>query len=132
MTKNHHFNNVIIAAGPVVIRDGKVLVNKHGESNSWKFPGGDISEAAGDLSDWAAKKANEELGVKVKILRPLSPMVLTKDNEVIVLIHYLAELTGEEIKPADYVREYKWLDINDLPEDCSPNVRSIIDEYKKL
>lgn len=128
MTDNHYFNNVILVSGPVIIKDNKVLVNKHGESNLWKFPGGDITQASGDLAGWAAKKAETEMGIKVKIIRALSPMVIWQNEEVIVLFHYLAELINQDFKPADYIKEYAWLDINNLPSDCSPNIKIIIKE----
>ena len=132
MPKNRYFNHVVIASGPVIIKDNKVLLNKHGESSLWKFPGGDITEATGDLESWAVKKVKEEMGLEVKIVRPLKPMVIWQADEVIVLIHYLAELVSTEIKPAEYIREYNWLDVDNLPEDCSPNIKPVIKEYKKL
>ncbi|MAF13602.1 MAG: hypothetical protein CMI53_01785 [Parcubacteria group bacterium] len=131
-SNNHHFNNVIIAAGPVIIKDNKVLLNKHGLGNLWKFPGGDITSALNDLETWAANKVKEEMGLEVKIGKALKPMVIWQDDEVIILIHYLAELVTEEIKAADYIKEYDWLDIDNLPDDCSPNIKPVIDEYKKL
>jgi len=127
-TKNYHFNNVIIASGPVIIKNGKVLVNKHGESKLWKFPGGDITSATGNLETWAIKKAKEEMGIKVKIIKPLEPMVFWRKSEVIILIHYLAKMASNKIKPAKYVREYAWLDINKLPPDCSPNIKPVVEE----
>ncbi|MFA6215991.1 MAG: NUDIX domain-containing protein [Patescibacteria group bacterium] len=127
---NYKFNHVIIAAGPVIIKGGKVLLNKHGEGRLWKFPGGDIYEATGDLESWACKKAKEEMGLDVKLIRPLKPMLIWQADEVIILIHYLAEMTSEEIKPADYILDYQWLDINNLPADCSPNIKPVVDEYK--
>ena len=131
-TNNYHFNNVVIASGPVIIKDNKVLLNKHGESDLWKFPGGDITQAAGSLEEWTAKKVKEEMGLVIKITKPLKPMVLWQEDEVIILIHYLAESVSEEIKPAKYIKEYDWLDIDNLPDDCSPNIKPIIDEYKNL
>jgi ADP-ribose pyrophosphatase YjhB (NUDIX family) len=131
-TNNHHFNNVVIAAGPVIVKNNKTLVNKHGESGLWKFPGGDITRASGDLESWAIKKAKEELGLSIKIIQPLSPVVIWQAGEVIILIHYLAELTSDEIKPADYIKEYAWLDIDNLPADCSPNIKPAVEEYKSL
>jgi len=130
-TENIHFNQVILVSGPVIIKDGKVLLNKHGESNLWKFPGGDITEASGDLESWAAKKAKEELGIDVKIIKALRPMIIWKDDETIVLFHYLAGLISDEIKPAAYIREWAWLDIENLPEDCSENVKKIIEDIKQ-
>ncbi len=132
MTENYHFNQVVIASGPVIIKEGKVLLNKHGESSLWKFPGGDIYEASGNLETWAAKKVKEEMGLEIKIIRPLKPMVIWQEDEVIILIHYLAELVNEEIKLANYIKEYQWIDINNLPEDCSPNIKPVIEEYKKI
>jgi ADP-ribose pyrophosphatase YjhB (NUDIX family) len=128
MTENKHFQNVVIASGPVIIKDKKVLLNKHGESKLWKFPGGDITESSGDLETWAAKKVMEEMGIEVKIIKPLKPMVIWKEDEVIILIHYLAELITEEIKPAEYIKEYAWLDIDKLPADCSPNIKPVVSE----
>lgn len=128
---NYHFNNVVVVSGPVIIKDNKVLLNKHGESKLWKFPGGDIYEAGGDLENWAIKKVKEELGLDIKIIRPLKPMVIWQKGEVIILIHYLAELISEEIKPANYIKKYDWLDIDNLPADCSPNIKPVIDEYKE-
>lgn len=132
LSNNHHFNNVVIVSGPVIIKDNKVLLNKHGESNLWKFPGGDINAAQGDLGNWTIKKAKEEMGITVRIIQPLSPMVIWKDEEVIILIHYLAETNDETIRPADYIKEYGWHDINSLPADLSPNIKPIIEEYKEL
>ena len=129
LSDNYHFNNVVIVSGPVIIKNNQVLLNKHGESKLWKFPGGDVTEATGDLESWAVKKVREEMGADVKIIRPLKPMVIWQKDEVIILLHYLAELLNEEIKPADYIKEYAWLDINNLPTDCSPNIKPVIAEY---
>ena len=126
-TDNHHFNNVVIVSGPVIIKNNQVLLNKHGESNLWKFPGGDITKGTGDLETWAAKKVKEEMGLEVKITKVLNPMVIWQEDEVIILIHYLAEMVSEEIAPADYIKEYKWLDIDNLPNNCSPNIKPIIE-----
>ncbi len=131
-SQNHHFNEVVIAAGPVIINNDKVLLNKHGEKNIWKFPGGDITAANDDLESWAAKKVKEEMGLTVKIIRPLKPMVIWQEAETIILIHYLAEMVSTEIKPADYIKEYDWFDINNLPPDCAPNIKPVIAEFQAL
>jgi ADP-ribose pyrophosphatase YjhB (NUDIX family) len=130
--ESFHFNNVVIVSGPVIIKNNQVLLNKHGESNLWKFPGGDIYQPEGDLEMWAIKKAKEEMGLEVKLIRPLKPMIIWEKDRVVVLIHYLAELTSEEIKPANFIKEHNWFDIDNLPDDCSPNIKPLIEEYKKL
>ncbi len=70
----------------------------------------------------------EEIGLEVKIIKPLKPMIIWNEDEVIILIHYLAELITEEIKPASYIKEYAWLEIDNLPDDCFPNVKAVIGE----
>jgi ADP-ribose pyrophosphatase YjhB (NUDIX family) len=52
------------------------LLNKHGEKNIWKFPGGDITAANDDLESWAAKKVQRRMGLTVKIIRPLKTNVI--------------------------------------------------------
>jgi len=131
LSENFHFNNVVLVSGPVIINEGKVLLNKHGVSPLWKFPGGDITAGSGDLAGWAVKKVKEEMGLDVEIIKALSPLAVWKDEETILLFHYLAKPLSKKIIPADYVREWAWLDTNNLPEDCSENVKMIIEEIKQ-
>ncbi len=128
LSKNFHFQNVVLVSGPVIIKEGKVLLNKHGDSPLWKFPGGDITKASGDLAGWAVTKVKEEMGIDVKIIKALSPLVVWKEEETIVLFHYLAEVLSDKITPAEYIKEWAWLDIEQLPEDCSANVKMIVAE----
>ena len=130
--QNQHFNNVIIASGPVIIRENKVLLSKRDENKPWMFPGGDITQPVGDLEFWAAKKAKEEMGLEIKIVKPIKPMVLWLEDQVVVLVHYLAELLNDEFELSQETKQYIWMDIDNLAEDCAPNVKPVIEEYKKL
>jgi len=122
--------NYIIAAGPVIIEDNKVLVNKHGDTDFWKFPGGKMEQFEDlDLQNVAKREAKEEMGIDIEIIKPMSTLLAKKGEDIVVLVHYFAKRIGE-IKPGDDIREWKWLDINDLPDDIGPNIRPIIDEYK--
>jgi len=119
----------IIVSGPVIIENDKVLVNKHGDTNFWKFPGGRVEDFRElDLEKHAKREAKEELGIDVEIIRPLKTLMTTKDDKVVILVHYLAKRLGE-IKPGQDIREWKWLDIHNLPEDVGPNIKPIIEEY---
>ncbi|MFA6410587.1 MAG: NUDIX domain-containing protein [Candidatus Buchananbacteria bacterium] len=131
-SNNFHFNNVVIVCGPVIIENNKVLLNKHGEKPIWKFPGGDVTEASGSLETWAAIKVKEEMGLEVEIIKALNPMVIWQADETILLFHYLAKTKTQEIAPAKYIKEYAWHDIDNLPADVAPNIKPIIEEYKKL
>jgi len=122
----------IIVAGPVIIENNKVLLNKHGDTDFWKFPGGrveDFSEL--DLKEQAKREVKEEMGIDIEIIQPMNTIMTTKDDKMVILIHYLATRIGE-VKPGADIREWKWLDINNLPEDVAPNIRPIIEEYKSI
>lgn len=133
----------MIASGPVIIqdRDGlrKVLLVKHGdkpiEELKWKFCGGKLIKGL-DLEANAIREAQEEIGVLVKLIKPLKPMVVwnetpessTEKPEVIVLIHYLAEINAEPIK-GEQTLALEWFDIENLPSGVAPNVGPVIAEY---
>ncbi len=133
----------MIASGPVIIqrRDGvkKTLLVKHGdkpiEKLKWKFCGGKLIKGL-SLEKNAIREAKEEIGVQVKLIKALMPMVLWNeipetghDNpQVIILIHYLAEI-DEAPKAGDQVLAMDWFDIDNLPDDCAPNVKPVIEEY---
>jgi ADP-ribose pyrophosphatase YjhB (NUDIX family) len=128
----------IVASGPVIIENNKVLLNQHGKDNYWKFVGGRVENF--DFSDWtnsleeaAKREVKEEMGFEIEIIRPLKPMLVPKPNEkdvYVVLIHYLAKRIGE-IKPGADIRAWDWFDINNLPADCAPNIKPVIEEYLK-
>ncbi len=120
---------IIIAAGPVIIENNKVLVNKHGDTDFWKFPGGRVDDDNElDLREHAKREAKEEMGIEIEIIRPMSTLMTKKDKSTVVLVHYLAKRIGE-IQPGEDIREWKWIDIHNLPEDVGPNIGPIIEEY---
>lgn len=128
--------NFIIASGPVIIENNKVLLNKHGEDNFWKFVGGrvedfDFKDETMSLENACRREVQEEMGFDVEIIRALKPMMVkhqTKENTQVILIHFLAKRLGE-INPGADIREWDWFDINNLPDDCAPNIKPVIEDY---
>ena len=138
------FRNMIASGSVIVqIRDGveKTLLVKHGdkpiEQLKWKFCGGKILKGM-DLEENAIREAKEEIGVEVKLIKALKPMVIwneipetgSEQPEAIILIHYLATI-NQEPKAGEQVLAMDWFDINNLPNDCAPNVRPVIEDYLK-
>jgi ADP-ribose pyrophosphatase YjhB (NUDIX family) len=119
---------IIIASGPVIIEDEKVLLNKHGEDGLWKFVGGKAERTDISLEEVARREVMEEMGIKIEIVRPLKPMMVDMSDKVVVLIHYLATRKGE-LKPGKDILEWGWFDIYSLPADCAPNIQPVIEEY---
>jgi len=125
--------NFIIASGPVIIENNKILLNKHGDDNFWKFPGGriesfDFIDPLNSLETACSREVREEMGLEIKIIKPLKPMMIPKPNSPdtqVVLIHYLAERVGE-VNPGNDIREWNWFDLNNLPPDLAPNIRPVL------
>lgn len=123
--------NIFIAAGPVIVEKGKILLNKHGDDAFWKFPGGKRRDNDLDLETTAKREAKEEMGIEVELIAPLKPMLVRRtDGKLAVLIHYLAKRRGE-IKPGSRIREWDWFPIDALPADAGPNIAPVIADFKK-
>jgi 8-oxo-dGTP pyrophosphatase MutT (NUDIX family) len=116
---------IIIASGPVIVEDGKVLLNISSGDKFWKFCGGKIKE--GDrLAQTAVRRAKEELGINIDILndKPFfthTAKVVDGEESDIVLVHWLATRQGE-IVAGDMVEKWQWLDLNRLPENLGLNI----------
>jgi len=122
--------NSIIASGPVIIENNKVLLNKHGNDEFWKFPGGTVEDFDIPFEETAVRETKEELGIDIEIIKPLNTLMAKKDDKgVVVLVHFLAKRIGE-IKPAKDIQEWKWIDINNMPNDLAPNIKPILDSLE--
>ena len=127
----------IIAAGPVIIEDGKVLLNKERKSygvTPWLFPGGKVENFEESLEEACRREAKEEMGIDIEIIRPMKTILArqtSNPNAYNILVHYLARRIGN-ITPAENIAEWGWHDIDKLPQDCAENVYEIIEEYKKI
>ena len=117
---------IIIASGPVIVENNRVLLNKHGDTTFWKFCGGKVEDYETDLIDNARREVKEEMGIEIKILDENPFITFTrkqKNGEIIdiILVHFLAERIGE-INPGDDIDEWDWLDLNNLPKNLGPNI----------
>ena len=136
-------SDVIIASGPVIIENNKVLLNRHGKTEEdqkiWKFVGGrveldDCINKQDILEQTCIREVMEEMGIQIKIIASLKPMLIVKPGDstkLVVLIHYLAKRIGE-VKPGKEIIEWAWHDIDNLPNNCAPNIRPVIDSYKNM
>ena len=125
----------IVASGPVIIEDGKLLLAKDNKDDFYKFIGGTVKEGE-KLEDACVRKAREACGAEIEIVKPLSPNILyenpqTKEKMVIILIHYLAKLKNkDEIKPLPPEEEIKWISVEDIKNNLgnvAPNVKALVE-----
>ncbi|MEK6761062.1 MAG: NUDIX hydrolase [Nanoarchaeota archaeon] len=125
----------IIASGPVIIEGGKLLVNKDDKDDFYKLPGGQVEDYDKSLEDACHRETKEENNGQIKILKPLSPMMLRKNPQtgeemVILLIHYKAKLLNKkDLKPIAPIREVVWLPISEIKKGkhrVAPNIIYLI------
>jgi len=126
----------IIASGPVIIEEGKLLVNKDDKDDFYKLPGGTV-ELGDSLTDACHRETKEEVNGDIEIIKPLNPMIIyknpqTQEEMTIVLIHYLAKLKNKsELKPIEPIKEIKWLDIIEIKKgkyEVAPNIKYLIEK----
>ncbi len=126
----------IVASGPVIIEEGKLLVNKDNKDDFYKLPGGTV-EQGDELYEACIREVKEEVNADIEIIRPLNPMIIYKNPQtqeamVIVLIHYEATLKNkDEVKPIDPIKEIKWLDIEEIKQgkhNVAPNIKFLIEK----
>lgn len=115
----------MIASGPVIVEDGKVMLNQHGDTDFWKFCGGRVRENE-NLVEVARRRVKEEMGIEIEILDE-NPFITYAKKETpegvfdVLLVHYLAKRIGE-IKHGEEIREWNWFDVENLPENLAPNI----------
>jgi ADP-ribose pyrophosphatase YjhB (NUDIX family) len=124
----------IIAAGPVVVRRGKLLLSKDSKDDFYKLIGGSLKSGE-QLEEACIRRAREACGAEIKIIKPLSSNILyenpqTKEKMVIVLINYLAKLKNpKSIKPIPPEEDLRWVSIQDIKNgkgNASPNVQELV------
>jgi 8-oxo-dGTP pyrophosphatase MutT (NUDIX family) len=128
---------IIIASGPVIVENNKVLLNQHGDTTFWKFCGGRIKNFEENLIAAAKREAKEEMGIDIEILDetpflmhtkklvPAKAGIMPEGEADVILVHYLAKRIGE-IKPGEDIRKWDWHDLNNLPPDLAPNIIPVL------
>lgn len=121
-----------IAAGPVIIVDGKVLLDKHGDDEFWKFPGGKLRDDSSPQEN-AIREVKEELGIDVVLHGDPKIIQFHREgvglSEMVILMHYQARIVEGEPTAGRDVREWAWHDVNALPPDCAPNIAPIVSAF---
>ncbi|EKE21468.1 MAG: hypothetical protein ACD_7C00227G0001 [uncultured bacterium] len=128
-------NKIIIASGPVIVEDNKVLLVQHGDTEFWKFCGGRVEDFDDNLIESAKREAREELSIEIEILDE-NPFLLHTTKEApegkidVILVHYLAKRIGE-ITPGEDIWEWKWIALENLKnENLAPNILPTLKHFE--
>lgn len=127
----------VVASGPIIIENGKLMVNKDLKDDFYKLPGGSVEPDTEDLEEACHRQTRTENNAEIEILKPLHPMIIWKNPQTgekmaILLIHYLARLLNkDQVKPIHPVQEVTWLDIQEIKEgkhNVAPNIKFLIEK----
>ncbi len=111
-----------VAAGAIVIRNGKILLVKRGHppaEDFWAIPGGAV-KLGESLEEAAEREVLEETGIIIKAKKPIYPFdVIIRDEKGNIKYHYvIIDFSGEYIKgelfPADDVTDAGWYSPEEL------------------
>jgi len=111
---------IIIASGPVIIENGKILLSKDAKDDFYKLPGGSVKLGKESLEQGCKRRVKEEVNGNIEIIHPLDSHVLwknpsTKEPMIIVLVNYLSKLKNKnQIKPGKGIVEIKWVSVKDI------------------
>lgn len=126
----------IIASGPIIVENGKLLVDKDDKDDFYKIPGGRLKENE-NLEEGCIREVWEEVNAEITIIKKLSTLILSENPTThkkmrIELHHFLAELNNpDEIKPIHPVKEVKWLDIRGIKRgkyNVAPNIKFLVEK----
>lgn len=125
--KTREVINVTIAAGPVIIRDGKVLLVRNNEN--LKFPGGTVR--MGETYEEAMRREfREEMGSEVEISGEPITTSFRNSSNFYLLVHYPCRITNENFTPDSEIKEWGWFDINNIPKNSFPNVAEVLKQIE--
>ena len=129
---------LIGAAILVVDADNRLLLMKRSDNNCWGIPGGSLEP--GEVVESAAKRETlEETGLEVAEMSLFGvfsgPELFYKypngDEVYNVIIVYLSRDWRGEIKLNEEHTEWRWFAANEIPEDVSPPIQPVLEQFKK-
>lgn len=116
----------------IIERDGRVLAAQRSEAMNmplkWEFPGGKLEDGE-DPAECLIREIREELGVDVRILDTLSPVLHDYGDWTIELLPYICEITGGDIVLHEH-RAVTWKKAQELTDLDWPDADiPVISEY---
>ncbi|HWR83283.1 MAG TPA: NUDIX hydrolase [Candidatus Deferrimicrobium sp.] len=130
-----HYQNPVPAAGAFIVRNDEVLMVKRAHPPRvgwWCFPAG-FMEWQEHPEQTAIREVAEETGLQVRLTSFLNVYVGTDDPRTnAVLILYLAEVIGGELRAADDALEVRFFGFNELPENIAfESHRRALEDYSQ-
>ena len=127
---------MITLAGCVIRNtEGKILVIHRNTPKrvQWETPGGKIEEGE-NPNQAAERELQEELGVKVEIIKKLGEKEFHEDDFTMHYTWFLARVisgTPKLIEPEkfDDMEHFSWEELTNIKDQLSANTKNLVDEY---
>ena len=133
-------NHIKVGIGVLIINDNKILLGHRVhkakdtggiyEPDSWCLPGGkqDYDET---IFECAIRETKEETNLDILNLEVFNAMDDIQPNKHFVTIQVIAHSFSGELKvmEEDKMDEWKWFDINQLPDNIYSPSKKFIDAY---
>ena len=135
-------NYIKVGLGIMIIENNKVLLGHRVtngkdtggiyEPDSWCLPGGK-QEYDETIFEGAKREVKEETNLDIDELVVFNAMDDIQPNKHFVTIQILAKKYSGELKVMEPMKqdEWKWFDLNELPEHVYSPSQKFIDAYKK-
>ncbi len=109
---------IVVGVGAAVVSGRDLLLIQRGREPAkglWAVPGGKV-EKGERLRDTVAREVKEETGLEVEIGEVVWAGESIGDHGHIVLIDYLAEVSGGTLKAGDDAADVAWVDIDEASD----------------
>ncbi len=130
---------ILMLGAVLLVLDGddRLLIMKRSDSGLWGVPGGAV-ELGEVIEDAAKRETREEVGLEVGEMSLFGvfsgPELYYKypngDEVYNVSIVYLSHDWHGKISLNDEHTEWRWVSANEIPEDLSPPIIPILDQFK--
>ena len=132
---------ILMVGAAILVLDGqnRLLMMKRSDSGYWGLPGG-ATEPGEVVEDAAKRETLEEVSLEVGEMSLFGvfsgPELYYKypngDEVYNVTIIYASHDWHGDVKLNDEHTEWGWFASNEIPEDVSPPIRPVIDQFKRL
>ena len=132
-----HERIILVGAGVLIYKNGKILLQKRRDSGLWADHGGCV-EIGETLEETAKRELLEETGLTANSLEFFriysgKEMLHTFPNgdEVYLIVSFWVceDFSGEIKMDPNEVVELKWFDINEMPKEVEPTLKKPFDDF---
>ena len=132
-----HDKLILVGAGIIIYKDGKILLQMRNDNGCWAIHGGAVE--IGEVVEEAAKRELlEETGLTANSLELFGVysgedrfFTYPNGDEVYMIgvVYVCKDFSGDLVMETDELSDLKWFDINALPEGIHPPNKRLLQDF---